>query len=133
MSEPRGTRRKGRGIDAIFDATDLNLEPSTEDLSRSDEGRGSEVRASEGRGSVREETRVRRAPGRPKSEQPPTRQLVQRGFYLEPEQDRMIDEIKVALKGRNFNPDRSAIIRAAVEHFQKLDRFEQEERVRRVK
>jgi hypothetical protein len=58
---------------------------------------------------------------------------VQRGFYLEPGQDRMIDEIKVGLKGRGFNPDRSAIIRAAVEHFHALDRFEQEERVRRAK
>jgi hypothetical protein len=58
---------------------------------------------------------------------------VQRGFYLEPSQDRMIDEIKVGLKGRGFNPDRSAIIRAAVEYFHQLDRFEQEERVRRSK
>lgn len=124
MSEPRSTRRKGRGIDAIFDTTDLNLEPSTEDSTRSGEKRSPEHS---------EETRVRRGPGRPRSEQPPTRELVQRGFYLEPEQDRMLDEIKVALKGRNFNPDRSAIIRAAVEHFQQLDRFEQEERIRRVK
>jgi hypothetical protein len=45
----------------------------------------------------------------------------------------MIDEIKVRLKGRSFNPDRSAIIRAAVEYFHELDRFEQEERVRRAK
>lgn len=142
MSESRRTtRRKGRGIDAIFDATDLDLEerPSAEDPAQEGEDwrpeRGSDS-GSGGRdpgGRFHEKPSGRRGPGRPRLEQPPARELVQRGFYLEPGQDRIIDEVKVGLKGRGFNPDRSAIIRAAVEHFYELDRFEQEKRVRRAK
>jgi hypothetical protein len=128
VSEPR-SRRRGRGIDAIFDATDLDLEPKTETPNPPERTAGSEwdLRHQE------EERPIRRGPGRPRLEHPPVRELVQRGFYLEPSQDRMIDEIKVGLKGRGFNPDRSAIIRAAVEYFHELDSFEQEERVRRSK
>jgi hypothetical protein len=125
VSEPRN-RRRGRGIDAIFDSTDIELEPKTEpqipqELTEERSPRQQEERS------------IRRGPGRPRREHPPARQLVQRGFYLEPSQDRMIDEIKVGLKGRGFNPDRSAIIRAAVEYFHELDRFKQEQRVRRSK
>jgi len=114
-------------MDAIFDATDLDLEPSTETQNPAEAPEGSE------RPLQQEERPIRRGPGRPRLEQTPGRELVQRGFYLQPSQDRMIDEIKVGLKGRGFNPDRSAIIRAAVEYFHELDRFEQEERVRRSK
>jgi hypothetical protein len=123
--EPRN-RRRGRGIDAIFDSTDIELEPKTETQNPPGRTEGQPPRGQEDRP-------IRRGPGRPRLEHPPARELVQRGFYLEPSQDRMIDEIKVRLKGRNFNPDRSAIIRAAVEYFRELDRFEQEERVRRSK
>ena len=125
MSEPRN-RRRGRGIDAIFDGADIDLEPKTEPQNPPELSEGEYPRQQEGRP-------IRRGPGRPRLEHPPARELVQRGFYLEPSQDRIIDEIKVGLKGRGFNPDRSAIIRAAVEHFHELDRFEQEERVRRSK
>jgi len=125
VSEPRNKRR-GRGIDAIFDRTDIDLEPKTEPQNPPELSEGEYPRQQEGRP-------IRRGPGRPRLEHPPARELVQRGFYLEPSQDRIIDEIKVGLKGRGFNPDRSAIIRAAVEHFHELDRFEQEERVRRSK
>ena len=125
MSDPRN-RRRGRGIDAIFDSTDIDLEPKTEPRTPPDFTEESSPRRQEDRP-------LRRKPGRPRLEHPPARELVQRGFYLEPSQDRMIDEIKVGLKGRGFNPDRSAIIRAAVEYFYELDRFEQEERVRRSK
>jgi hypothetical protein len=59
--------------------------------------------------------------------------LLQRGFYIEPEQDRMVDQIKVSLKGTAFTPDRSAIVRAAIENFYDLDPDDQEERVRRAK
>ena len=128
MSEPR-SRRRGRGIDAIFDATDLNLEPRTESQNPPEPTEGSD----EALRQQEERPLQRRGRGRPRLEHPPVRELVQRGFYLEPVQDRMIDEIKVGLKGRGFNPDRSAIIRAAVEYFHELDRFEQEERVRRSK
>ena len=127
MSEPR-SRRRGRGMDAIFDATDLDLEPRTETQNPPELSEGSERPPRQ-----QEDRPIRRGPGRPRLEQPPVRELVQRGFYLEPSQDRIIDEIKVGLKGRGFNPDRSAIIRAAVEYFHELDRFEQEERVRRSK
>ena len=128
MSEPR-SRRRGRGIDAIFDATDLDLEPRTETQNPPEltEGPEQDLRQQE------EDRPTRRGPGRPRLKHPPAREFVQRGFYLEPSQDRMIDEIKIGLKGRGFNPDRSAIIRAAVEYFHELDRFEQEERVRRSK
>jgi hypothetical protein len=127
VSEPR-SRRRGRGIDAIFDATDLDLEPRTETQNPP------ELTESAERPLGQQEDRpTRRGPGRPRLEHPPVRELVQRGFYLEPNQDQMIDEIKIGLKGRGFNPDRSAIIRAAVEYFHELDRFEQEERVRRSK
>ena len=125
MSEPR-KRRRGRGIDAIFDSADIELEPKTETQNPQELAEGQYPRWQEDRP-------IRRGPGRPRMEHPPGRKLVQRGFYLEPSQDRMIDEIKVGLKGRGFNPDRSAIIRAAVEYFHELDRFEQEERVRRSK
>jgi hypothetical protein len=125
VSEPRN-RRRGRGIDAIFDSTDIDLEPKTETQNPPDFTEESSPRRQEDRSS-------RRGPGRPRLEHPPARELVQRGFYLEPSQDRMIDEIKVGLKGRGFNPDRSAIIRAAVEYFHELDRFEQDKRVRRSK
>ncbi len=128
MSEPR-SRRRGRGIDAIFDATDLDLEPRPE----TQDPRLPAERAEQPLGQQKEDRPIRRRPGRPRLEHPSARELVQRGFYLEPEQDRMIDEIKVGLKGRGFNPDRSAIIRAAVEYFHELDRLEQEERVRRAK
>jgi hypothetical protein len=128
VSEPRNKRR-GRGIEAIFDATDLDLNPTAEPQSPPEHTEGSEQPLAQ----QEEERPIRRGPGRPKLEHPPVRQLVQRGFYLEPSQDRMIDEIKVGLKGRGFNPDRSAIIRAAVEYFHELDRSEQEERVRRSK
>ena len=125
MSEPRN-RRRGRGIDAIFDSADIDLKPNPETLNPQE--------LTEERSPRRQADRpIRRGPGRPRLEHPPSRELVQRGFYLEPSQDRMIDEIKVGLKGRGFNPDRSAIIRAAVEYFHALDRFEQEERVRRSK
>ena len=128
MSEPR---RRGRGIDAIFDATDLDLEPRPETQNPAEElTEGSERPL---RQQEEGDRPIRRGPGRPRREQPAARELVQRGFYLQPSQDRMIDEIKVGLKGRGFNPDRSAIIRAAVEYFHELDRFEQEERVRRSK
>ena len=125
MSEPRN-RRRGRGIDAIFDSTDIGLEPKTETRNSPER---TEVESPRGQ----EDRPARRGPGRPRLERPTNRELVQRGFYLEPSQDRMIDEIKVGLKRQNFNPDRSAIIRAAVEYFHELDRFEQEERVRRSK
>jgi hypothetical protein len=128
VSEPR-SRRRGRGIDAIFDATDLELEPRTEPQNP----REPTERAEQPLHQQEEDRPIRRGPGRPRLEHPPARELIQRGFYLEPEQDRIIDEIKVGLKGRGFNPDRSAIIRAAVEYFHELDRFEQEERVRRSK
>jgi len=58
---------------------------------------------------------------------------VQRGFYLEVDQDRTLDETKAALKRRGFTPDRSAIVRAALRHFGWLDRVEQEGLVRREK
>ncbi len=125
MSEPRN-RRRGRGIDAIFDSTDIDLEPKTETQNPPE-------LTEERSPGQQEERSIRRGPGRPRLTHPPVRELVQRGFYLEPRQDRMIDEIKVGLKGRGFNPDRSAIIRAAVEYFHELERFEQEERVRRSK
>lgn len=125
MSEPRN-RRRGRGIDAIFDSTDVDLEPKTETQNPQELTEGQYP-------SQQEDRPIRRGPGRPRLEHPPARELVQRGFYLEPNQDRMIDEIKVGLKGRGFNPDRSAILRAAVEYFHELDRFEQQERVRRSK
>ena len=128
MSEPR-SRRRGRGIDAIFDATDLDLEPRPETQDPPLPTEGSEQPL----GQQEEERPIRRRPGRPRLEHPPARELVQRGFYLEPEQDRMLDEIKVGLKGRGFNPDRSAIIRAAIEYFHELDRLKQEDRVRRAK
>ncbi len=129
MSEPRN-RRRGRGIDAIFDSTDLDLEPQTE-TQKETQNSAERIEGQLPRGQ--EERPVRRGRGRPRMEHRPARELVQRGFYLEPSQDRMIDETKVGLKGRDFNPDRSAIIRAAVEYFHELDRFEQEERVRRAK
>jgi len=125
VSEPRN-RRRGRGIDAIFDSTNIDLEPKTET-------QNSPELTEERYPRQQEDRPVRRGRGRPRLEHPPARELVQRGFYLEPSQDRMIDEIKVGLKGRGFNPDRSAIIRAAVEYFHELDKFEQEERVRRSK
>jgi len=128
VSEPR-SRRRGRGIDAIFDATDLDLESSTEPQNPPEPTEGAEQPLRQ----QAEDRPTRRGPGRPRLKHPPARELVQRGFYLEPSQDRMIDEIKVGLKARGFNPDRSAIIRAAVEYFHELDRFEQEERVRRSK
>jgi hypothetical protein len=125
VSEPR-KRRRGRGIDAIFDSTDIDLEPKTETQNSPELAEGQYLRQQEDRP-------IRRGRGRPRLEHPPARELVQRGFYLEPSQDRMIDEIKVGLKGRGFNPDRSTIIRAAVEYFHELDNFEQENRVRRSK
>lgn len=79
------------------------------------------------------EPRGGRSAGRPPSNRPPGRELVQRGFYLEVEQDRTLDETKAALKSRGFTPDRSAIVRAALEHFARLDRLDQEELVRREK
>jgi hypothetical protein len=125
VSEPRN-RRRGRGIDAIFDSADIDLEPKSAPPNPQE--------LTEERSPRQQEKRpTRRGPGRPRLEHPPARELVQRGFYLEPSQDQMIDEIKVGLKGRGFNPDRSAIIRAAVEYFHELDRFEQEKRVRRSK
>jgi hypothetical protein len=129
VSEPK-SRRRGRGIDAIFDTADLDLEPRRTEAQHPQEStEGSEEPLTR----QEEERPIRRGPGRPRLEHPPARELVQRGFYLEPSQDRMLDEIKVGLKGRGFNPDRSAIIRAAVEYFHELDRLEQEERVRRSK
>ena len=128
MSEPR-SRRRGRGIDAIFDATDLDLESRPETQHPAEPTQSAERSLAQ----QEEDRPIRRGPGRPRLKQPPARELVQRGFYLEHEQDRMIDEIKVGLKGRGFNPDRSAIIRAAVEYFHELDRFEQEQRVRQSK
>jgi hypothetical protein len=125
VSEPRN-RRRGRGIDAIFDSADIDLEPKTETQNPQELPEERSPRQ-------QEERPIRRGPGRPRLEHPPVRELVQRGFYLEPSQDRMIDEMKVGLKGWGFNPDRSAIIRAAVEYFHELDRFEQEKRVRRSK
>ncbi len=115
-------------MDAIFDATDLDLEPRMESQNPPEPTERAEPLLRK-----QDDRPIRRGPGRPRLEQPPARKLVQRGFYLEPIQDRMIDEIKVGLKGRGFNPDRSAIIRAAVEYFHELDKFDQEERVRRSK
>jgi hypothetical protein len=126
VSEP-SNRRRGRGIDAIFDSTDIDLEPKPEPQPPQ------ELPEGESSSQQEEDRPIRRGPGRPRLEHSPARELVQRGFYLEPGQDRMIDEIKVGLKGRGFNPDRSAIIRAAVEYFHALDKFAQEERVRRSK
>lgn len=182
MSEPR--RRKGRGIDAIFDSADLDLGPTTTPdsqratapltaaqstfgtegryrdgtLSRPDDPRtfdedadergdtiGDQRAIEEGReATVAVETlysgrergpgrEPRRPLGRPPSNRQPGRELIQRGFYLEVEQDRTLDETKAALKRRGFTPDRSAIVRAALEHFGRLDRVEQEGLVRREK
>jgi len=154
------SRRKGRGIDAIFDSTDLSLAPPPTREQPVDEPAEERQRVS---GDVQEpervpesaETRERgvevggrstlsaagsvnyrrtaRGPGRPRGQVSPGRELVQRGFYLEPEQDRMLDEIKASLKGRGFTPDRSAIARAALAHFGDLDASDQEELVRRFK
>ena len=159
MSENR-SRRRGRGIDAIFDSTDLSLAPppiheqpvdeppedrprASEDVQEPErireraETREREVEVGERSASPAvEATSLRRAargPGRPRGQVSPGRELVQRGFYLEPEQDRMLDEIKAALKGRGFTPDRSAIVRAALAHFGDLDAFDQEDLVRRFK
>jgi hypothetical protein len=129
VSEPR-SRRRGRGIDAIFDATDLTLEPRAESQNSPEP---TESSSHEPLHQQEDRPLQKKRRGRPRLEHPPVRELVQRGFYLEPVQDRMIDEIKVKLKSRGFNPDRSAIIRAAVEYFHELDRFEQEERVRQSK
>jgi hypothetical protein len=181
VSEPRSAgRRRGRGIDAIFDAADLSLDPIQEEPGASEgrprddrnERRGAPgsnavadppelrrtsrledqddgVRRLDGaresvrdgasdrlaRGTASDGIPRRRRPGRPRKDEQeaPRRELLQRGFYLEPEQDRMLDEIKAALKGRGFTPDRSAIIRAAIEYFHGLDRFDQEDLVRRSK
>lgn len=149
MSERR-ERRKGRGLDAIFDSADLSLEPAPtrrpdlmpESAPESAPAAGTIERE---RDEVGERTvpaggslRTRRSdefrrPGRPRGQVSQARELVQRGFYLEPDQDRMLDETKAALKGRGFTPDRSAIVRAALEHFGGLDRFDQEDLVRRFK
>lgn len=75
----------------------------------------------------------RRAPGRPSGSVGQPRRLLQKGFYLELEQDQMLDQIRSALKSTGFTPDRSAIVRAAVESFYSLDPSEQEEMVRRLK
>lgn len=161
MSEPR--RRKGRGIDAIFDSTDLDLGPAPVPQPAHDTGTTRERPAPrDGSGPYREEgpsrynsagveeggattglpgsgfslathPEPRRSPGRPPSRRPPGRELVQRGFYLEVDQDRMLDETKAALKKRGFTPDRSAIVRAALRHFGLLDAVEQEGLVRREK
>lgn len=74
-----------------------------------------------------------RGVGRPRGQVSQDRELIQRGFYLEATQDRMLDEIKAALKGRGFTPDRSAIVRAALTKFSELEPFDQEELVRRNK
>jgi hypothetical protein len=165
VSEPR--RRKGRGIDAIFDSTDLDLGPTSgaapqpaahetgttrrRSAWRDDdpgpyreEGRSRYDSAGVGEGGATTGSpepgftqpthpEPRRSPGRPPSRRPPGRELVQRGFYLEVDQDRMLDETKAALKKRGFTPDRSAIVRAALQHFVRLDRVEQEGLVRRAK
>lgn len=75
----------------------------------------------------------RRAPGRPSGSMGQPRRLLQKGFYLELEQDQMLDQIRSSLKSTGFTPDRSAIVRAAVESFYSLDPAEQEEMVRRLK
>jgi hypothetical protein len=163
VSEPR--RRKGRGIDAIFDSTDLDLGPTSGPVPqpahdtgttrerpapRDDPGpyreegpsrynsaeveEGGATTGLPGSGfSLPTRPEPRRSPGRPPSRRPPGRELVQRGFYLEVDQDRMLDETKAALKKRGFTPDRSAIVRAALRHFGLLDRVEQEGLVRREK
>lgn len=78
-------------------------------------------------------TSDRRAPGRPSGSLGQPRTLLQKGFYLELEQDQMLDQIRSSLKSTGFTPDRSAIVRAAVESFYRLDPAEQEEMVRRLK
>lgn len=75
----------------------------------------------------------RRPAGRPPANRPAGRELVQRGFYLEVEQDRTLDETKAALKRRGFTPDRSSIVRAALDHFGRLDRTDQAHLVQRAK
>ena len=148
MSERR-ERRRGRGLDAIFDSADLSLESAPRPVERSRvrpaEGLSGEGVADRPAGLIdrdevgeRADRTVRyrdeiRSPGRPRGQVSQVRALVQRGFYLEPEQDRMLDETKAALKGRGFTPDRSAIVRAALEHFRGLDSFDQEDLVRRFK
>lgn len=149
MSERR-ERRRGRGLDAIFDSADLSLEPAPRPAERSPEAAGPANHPPEerpagrldrdevGERAARAGRTIRyrddiRSPGRPRGQVSQARALVQRGFYLEPEQDRMLDETKAALKGRGFTPDRSAIVRAALEHFRGLDSFDQEDLVRRFK
>lgn len=75
----------------------------------------------------------RRLPGRPAGSVGQSRTLLQKGFYLELEQDQMLDQIRSSLKSKGFTPDRSAIVRAAVESFYQLDPTDQEEMVRRLK
>ncbi|MDQ3387279.1 MAG: hypothetical protein M3475_06725 [Actinomycetota bacterium] len=139
MSERR-SRGKGRGIDGIFDSADLTLTPTD----KPSEPSGEAPRTSAGRGPEVGETRVPawsgvdgrrggRGVGRPRGQVSQDRELIQRGFYLEATQDRMLDEIKAALKGRGFTPDRSAIVRAALTKFSELEPFDQEELVRRNK
>jgi hypothetical protein len=94
VSEPR-SRRRGRGIDAIFDATDLTLEPRAESQNSPEPTEGS---SHEPLHQQEDRPLQKKRRGRPRLEHPPVRELVQRGFYLEPVQDRMIDEIKVKLK-----------------------------------
>ena len=137
MSE-RSDRRRGRGIDAIFDSTDLTLEPrrpeleSLEDDSQKAAGdRGDRLLS---RPAPASRPRAgRKGPGRPRGGLSQNRELVQRGFYIGPDQDRFLDETKAALKGRGFTPDRSAIVRAALDYFGSLDAFDQEDLVRRSK
>lgn len=74
-----------------------------------------------------------RPPGRPAGSVGQSRTLLQKGFYLELEQDQMLDQIRSSLKSKGFTPDRSAIVRAAVESFYQLDPADQEEMVRRLK
>lgn len=144
MSERR-SRGKGRGLDGIFDSADLTLTPTAKPAQPSvetpDTGAGLEPEVGETRvpawsGVDRQRggrSVGRPSVGRPRGQVSQDRELIQRGFYLEAEQDRMLDEIKAELKGRGFTPDRSAIVRAALTKFSELEPFDQEELVRRNK
>jgi hypothetical protein len=136
----RRSRGKGRGIDGIFDSADLALtptaKPSRPTVETPETGAGRDPEVGETRvpaWSGPDRQRGGRSVGRPRGQVSQDRELIQRGFYLEATQDRMLDEIKAALKGRGFTPDRSAIVRAALTKFSELEPFDQEELVRRNK
>lgn len=137
MSEARdaGERRRGRGLDAIFDSADLELDtapadsaPQTGSPQPAETAPRSTTNLNQERGQERRGAYERRA-GRPRSR----RDLIQRGFYLEPAQDEALDRIRLDFKRSNFSPDRSAIVRAAIASFEQLDPVDQEDLIRRAK